>query len=176
MTISFKILVAIDGQDAYSTELGSSALEAIVCSIDSEQDEQVLIGYLSQSPSYEVRRQVARIENISPITLERLAHDECAAVRRELLGNSAFQRWAPTSVIAPNLLDPEYGSELASSCIDDFQNADESELAVLLASHGDPSVRKHLAENWRAPKKLINRLLNDPDSSVRSAAKKTLQR
>lgn len=175
MHISFKILVAVDGQDVYSKELGSSALEAIACSIDSDRDDQVLIGYLSQSPSYEVRKQIARIENISPITLERLADDECAAVRRELLSNSAFQKWSPTSFIAQNVLDPEYASELAS-CINNFQNADESELAVLLASHGDPSVRKNLARNWCAPKKLINRLLNDPDPSVSSEAQRTLQR
>ncbi len=172
-----RLIVEVDGVETCRGELGSDSIASIINRLTNENEHvsRDLLTAFAQSPSNEIRYQVACQSGLSLEAVELLAHDSQANVLRALCGNEAFHKWASTDLLIDRFLtDVECADQIVRH-LEDFSVADVDTIAAALSQHPDPSVRAALAGNWRAPKRFVRLLLDDPDISVRAAARATLK-
>lgn len=173
-SVKFKLVIEIDGADVFTEELGSEAVSGLTGRLPDAAENKVVFGYLAQCASSEVRADIAYKDNLNEETVEILSQDASIEVRRRLCGQAPFREWASTEILLEYIsADIDCAKTIAGS-VGDYSNADANKVAIELCKHSDPDVRNALAGNWGVPKKLMKQLLSDPDASVRSSAKRTL--
>ena len=136
--------------------LGVETLTDVISQLPDTQEFESVFEELSKSPSYTVRAAVAVKTHLSPEVVNRLAHDKTRQVVSNLLANSSVAKQIPQSVLAAKLAqdDPELLVEIIGE-LHGLPQLDHEAVAVELASHPDPAVRRALAqscavtEGWR---------------------------
>lgn len=172
--LTFKLTVQNDAGEVTSYDLGAEALARLAGSLPDNAENSELFHHLAQSPSSDVRTEIAYRDNISEATVELLAHDPAIDVRRRVCGQTPFSEWATTETIVELVNADIDCAKTIAGRISEYSNADANVIAAAIMQHSDPDVRNALASSWGAPKKVIKQLLEDDDAGVRASAKKTL--
>ena len=175
--IVYKLVVEADEQEVHSVALDSGALAELVRELPYRkcEDEFVnLLGYLAQSSSSEVRKNVAENNAINEDILELLAKDKAVDVRRSISYCDEFKTWASTEIVIDYIQSDIECAKSIAGALGDFTEVETNTIADVLCNHSDPGVRKALADSYSAPKKILKQLLADPEHSIRCAAGESL--
>lgn len=172
--MKYKLVIEADGVEVFNEELGSECVEGLANNFEDISENRELFGLLAKSSSSEVRKAIARKDNLNEASLELLAQDPSIEVWRYLCTQTVFQKWASTEMLLKYIDgDIECASRIAQN-IREFINADEKKIEGTVSAHSDPIVRKSFADGYGASKRLLKQLLSDPDAGVRAAAKRSL--
>jgi|LauGreDrversion4_2_1035121.scaffolds.fasta_scaffold12392_7 HEAT repeat protein len=173
-SVKFKLMIEIDGTEVISEYLGSECVSSLAGRLPDIAENKALFGHLAKSTSSEVRSEIAYKDHLNEETVELLSQDNSVDVRRRICGQKPFREWACTEILLNYIsADIECAKTIAGS-ISDYGNADVNDIAIEICEHPDPDVRNALAGSWGAPKKILKKLLSDPDASVRASAQRSL--
>ena len=175
--IAYKLVVEADEQEVHSVVVDSETLAELVSALQYRkcEDEFVsLLGYLAQSSSSDVRKNVAENNAINEDILELLAKDKAVDVRRSISYCDEFKTWATTEIVIDYIQSDIECAKSIAGALGDFTEVETSTIADVLCNHSDPAVRMALAASYSVPKKILKQLLTDPEHSVRCAARESL--
>ena len=167
-----KISLVIDGQVVLDVNAKSvlSILHDTPDTSESHDFFRILAGHASS----EVRERLAGISNLPADIVQRLADDSSLAVRRALLHQDSARKFlTEQQLLELAKLDVDCAEQIAVY-INSFV-LESAELGELLVTHPDPKVRVALTHSSLTPRKLLRRLLQDPDSEVRNNAASILR-
>lgn len=166
-----KITVSID---SHSIELDADSVERLVSNLRDAEEYKVLYRALADHPASGVRSEVAYKDHLDAETVNKLANDPVPEVRRNLLRSNsgrAVLTEAQLQLLAEGDVDC---AEIIADSLGRYQLESDA-LALMLAEHTDPKVRRSLARCSDVPKRLLKQMLKDADSAVRHNAKDTLE-
>jgi hypothetical protein len=153
--------------------VGHEELSDIISTLKDHEDNKELFDKMSHHESYRVRRYVANKQNISSDVALALSKDKNIEVVRYIVSNSAFKKNAELADIEQLISrgDADVCQNIVREA-SEFEHVEASKLFDMLSASPDPEVRLTVADTWSAPKKVLKKLLNDPDSDVKRAAKR----
>jgi hypothetical protein len=167
------IKLFLDSQEI-ELEAGWEAVESLIDHLPGDDPALAeAFATLGRCSASTIRRSIASKESIPEETIAALADDPAPEVilalanhQRRKIGEAALRE-----IIGRNwsCLNREI-----ATYVEDYDQADVTQIAKLLAGSTDPTVRAALAGNSSAPKVIIKQLLNDPDAEVRRLARVTL--
>jgi len=166
-----EVVLTINGKNV---SFGADALASIVSDLPDDSNSLEIHAELAKSTSYEIRENVASKDNLDEATVALLAADSIDEVICNLLCSDAAKyitQDALDKIIAKN-------TKLAARVADSlgrFEELDTAKLCDALATSPDPLVRRNVANNYDAPKKVLKSLLKDGDFDVVAAAKRSLE-
>jgi len=167
-----KISLVIDGQVVL--DVSSKSLQSILHETPDTSESHDFFRVIAGHPSSEVRERLARMSNLPPDVVLRLADDTSLAVRRALLYQDSTRKFlTEKQLLELAKLDVDFAEQIATY-IGGF-TLDSAELGELLVTHPDPKVRLALTNTSLTPRRLLRRLLQDPDSQVRNDAASALR-
>ena len=173
--IKFTIHASDDGKEVFTAPLSYEALATIISNYPDHDDSNDFFLLAAKHPASTVRENLAWKDHLSAEVVVILAKDKSVPVLRSLIRSSAFREQANHEMLEKLInLDIEIAQSIAND-VESFQEADVIKLANLLAVHEDPSVVASLANNYRAPKNILKKLLTHPDPYVANAAKARLE-
>jgi uncharacterized protein YejL (UPF0352 family) len=173
--IEFRLVAIQDGKEVLIEPLSYELLANLVSYYPDSTKGQALFGLASQHPSAEVRMQVANKNKIDEETCHRLTTDDALIVLKNLVSNAIFKEVATLEILEKYLtIDKELAEAIAYD-LECYKSVDILILAELIASNKDPSVVAALANNRRAPKKVLRDLLSYPDPLVVERAGESLK-
>ncbi len=173
--IVFKLVVSESGKDAYSSVLSFQQAANIIGYFPDDASSNDLCLLAAQHPASVVREHVADRDYLSSEVLEILSADSSISVLRKLVRSDAFRESVTQEELLGGIkLDTEIAKTVAYS-VESYVQVDINIIASLLAEHEDPQVVYCLAQNDRAPKKILKTLLNHPDFFVANEAKRQLE-
>jgi hypothetical protein len=151
--------------------LGIEAISSLTSNTSDHLLNAELFSKLAAHPSANVRREVACKDKIDDATAMMLARDRDIGVLRNIARNDCFRKIASESDLRRliELGDADLCGSIAGN-VEGYDNCDSGVISELLVSYPDPSVRLSLAQNYGAPRRILKKLLNDPDPDVRIAA------
>ena len=175
MRLEFKIVVERN-DESQEVILGSSVLLNVIDALPGDEPSFAgVFAAASSHPAATVRLGAARKECLPADAVMELADDRCASVRRTVVSNACFQRFAMNPLVLRMIAsDPEVAAEIAEN-FGALQIASADVVGAALVSHSDTSVRQKLAENDDTPIKLLNQLRHDSAREVARAAHQTLE-
>jgi hypothetical protein len=173
--IEFRLVAIQDGKEVLVEPLSYELLANLVSYYPDSTKGQDLFGLASQHPSAEVRLQVANKNKIDEETCHRLTTDDALVVLKNLVANTIFKEVVTMEILEKYLtIDKELAEAIAYD-LESYKSVDILNLAELIANNKDPSVVAALADNRRAPKKVLRDLLNHPDPLVAERANESLK-
>mgnify|MGYP006276999887 CR=1 FL=1 len=164
--------VTIHSTKAKPIPLGFQALSVLIQALPEDPDLSVFYFEQASHPSSSVRAAIASKSHLSPQTIHRLAQDPSSAVLEALLYNPSVHRYLNSTELAGMMSRSVRAAELIAHSV--FSLQDPETLIQLLISHSDPEVRFALASSIQTPS-VLEALLEDEDSGVVNAAKRSLQ-
>jgi hypothetical protein len=176
MTDEIMFKLVIEGYDGPSIEqeLGHRALEALACFCEDRVENLMVLSALARHPSSAVRACVASRRNLTDEAVASLIECSDKDVGRELPRSEAFKRCVTTDQLL-KLIDSDVGTAVAIAAESDAFDLVNYPLVVdHLVAHPDPAVRMSLIDANQTPRNILNKLLNDVDREVSSAAEKRL--
>ena len=173
--IQFTIQATEDGKEVFTAPLSYDALADIINNYPDHDDSNDFFLLAAKHPASNVRENLAYKDHLSAEVLDILEKDTSVSVLRNLLRSNAFREHVSHEVLEKLInLDVNIAQSIARD-VETFQEADVIKLANLLDSHEDPSVVASLADNYRAPKKILKKLLTHTDPHVVQLAKSRLE-
>jgi hypothetical protein len=146
MRLEFKLVVERNNESQEVT-LGSSVLLNVIESLPGDEPSFAgVFAAASSHPAATVRLGVARKECLPADAVMELADDPCASVRRTVVSNACFQRFAMNPLILRMIASD---SEVAAAIAENFgalQIVSANVVGEALLSHADTNVRVKLAE------------------------------
>lgn len=174
-SITFELVVRKNGTAVLTQPLSFGAMSSIISDARDSADNAQLFRLAAEHPSIDVRQNVAYKDKLDEGTLAMLAADPCVTVTRNLVRSAAFKQWVSKEQLLDLLnADVEIAESVANS-VNEYENADSSVLAPVLAGMMDPKVRHALVSSYSIPKSIAKRFVSDPDPSVRAAAQERIQ-
>jgi hypothetical protein len=173
--IEFRLVAVQDGKEVLVEPLSYELLSTLVSYYPDNAKGQTLFRLASQHPSAEVRLQVANKNKIDEETCHRLISDDALAVLKNIVSNAVFKETVTLEILEKYLtIDRELAEAIAYD-LESYKLVDILNLAELIANNKDPSVVAALANNRRAPKKVLRDLLNHLDPLVVDRASESLK-
>ena len=173
--LEFRLVVVEDGKEVLSDLLSCELLSTIANYYPDKASSERFFKYASLHPSAEVRQQVAYKGKIDEDSCRVLIEDNSAAVLKNLLRNSVFREIATLEIIEKIMKrDPELAVAVAQD-VEAFKAVDIQNLADVIASNSDPFVVLALAQNRRAPKKVLRDLSMHEDPLISESARENLK-
>jgi hypothetical protein len=173
--IEFRLVAIQDGEEVLIEPLSYELLSTLVSYYPDTTKGQPLFRLASQHPSAEVRLQVANKNKIDEETCHRLISDEALAVLKNIVANAVFKETVTLEILEKYLTVDKELAEAIAYDLESYKLVDILNLAELIAANKDPSVVAALANNRRAPKKVLRDLLNYPDPLVVDRASESLK-
>lgn len=173
--LKFRLVVAIN-DETQEFDLGTAEIQSVVEALPgNEPSFSGLFAAASSHPAAPVRISAAMKECLPADSAMELAGDPCATVRRAVVSNACFQRFALNPLVLRMIAsDPEVAAELAAN-LSSLQIANADVIGEAILSHPDPSVRIRLAESSNTPINLLNQLRHDSVREVARAAHTALR-
>jgi hypothetical protein len=168
-----KITLAIDGKA--SIELAADQVDDLVYRMDDIEENSAFFDLFAFHPASAVRKAVANKDLLSDDTVAMLSKDSAFEVRRNLLTSRRGREFIGEEALLNIIATDVDAAEMIAGNIESYQQISTEKLGKLLEAHTDPRVRKALAGNGNAPKRLIKALVRDEDRGVRTAAANTLR-
>ena len=164
------IVFTVNGK---SVPIGSDLLSYLVSNLPDNEAYKSIYAEFAKATAYEVRENVAGKDNLDEETVFILANDPVESVIENLLGSEAAS--CLNDAILTKLIErsPELAETIAFK-VENFEGA-TNKVYELLANHGDPRVRKYLADGYNIPKKFLKKLASDEDPEVAFLAKNALE-
>ena len=173
--LEFRLVVLEDGKEVLSDPLSCELLSTIANYYPDKASSKGFFKYASLHSSAEVRQQVAYKDKIDEDSCRSLISDNSAAVLKNLLRNSVFREIATLETLEKIMMrDPELAVAVAHD-VEAYKAVDIQNLAEVIASHSDPSVLLALAQNRRAPKKVLRDLSIHEDPLISESARENLK-
>jgi len=158
----------IDGEEYF---IGSAAIESLVGSTPDHIANTKMFAALAKHPSSSVRQAVAYKDKINTETAMLLSLDTDLEVLRSIARNEAFKKNASEEDLKRLIkIGDRNLSQTIASNIEGYENCEYNPIVDLILASADPSIRLSLAENYGTPKRILNKMANDPDPDVRNAA------
>jgi hypothetical protein len=104
-----------------------------------------------------------------------LISDEALSVLKNIVANAVFKDTVTLEILEKYLTFDKELAEAIAYDLESYKLVDILNLAELIAANKDPSVVAALANNRRAPKKVLRDLLNYPDPLVAERANESLK-
>jgi hypothetical protein len=173
--LAFTLRVAID-DETQEFVLGSTDIRNVLDALPGNEPSFAgLYAAASSHAAASVRASAARKECLPADSAMELASDPCATVRREVVSNALFLRFAMDPLVLRMIAsDPEVAEAIAEN-FSALQIANADAVGESLLNHPDPNVRLRLAEGTSTPINLLNKLRHDPAREVAHAAHQTLR-
>lgn len=153
-----------------SIELYADVLDTLVSDLPDSAEYTTFYDALATHPASAVRGSVAGKENISPETILLLAQDPVPEVRRTVVGSMGGREHLTGPMLRALAEGDLECAETIASNLGSYQHESE-DLAVMLAEHSDPKVRRSAASNSSTPRRLLKKLSKDPDAGVREGTR-----
>ncbi len=168
--LAFTLVVAI-GEETQAFDLGSTELHRVIDALPGNESSFAgLFAAASGHPAATVRLSAATEECLPADSAMELASDPCASVRRAVVSNASFQRFAMDPLVLRMITsDPEVAAEIAAN-LSSLQIANAEVVGESILRHPDPSVRIQLAQGSNTPIRLLNQLRHDSVREVANAA------
>jgi hypothetical protein len=163
-----KVTVSID--DAVSFELDANQIENLVAYMDDTEENIPIFDALSRYPAYAVRASVATKDNLTDEAVAFLAKDTQIDVLRRLVGSAKFREVIDEETVLEMITRDVEVAESVAHLVGDLKMVRNDTLSNALVVHPEPRVRRALAGNGSAPKRVIKRLTIDEDRGVRTMA------
>lgn len=169
-------LVAINGEEEiFSEALSYELLATLVSYYPDTAKSQALFRLAAKHPSAEVRSQVASKNKIDEDTCHELIDDDAISVLKNMVSNTIFKEMATIEILKKYIATDRELAEAIAYDLESYKLVDILNLAEFIAANKDPSVVSTLANNRRAPKKVLRDLLNYPDPLVSERASDNLK-
>ena len=173
--IEFRLVVLEDGKEVLTDPLSCDIMSTIANYYPDKTSSKSFFKYASMHPSAEVRQQVAYKDKIDEETCRTLSEDNSLAVLKNILRNSVFREITTLEVLEKIMnKDPDLAVVVAQD-IEAYKLVDIQNLAETIASNSDPFVVLALAQNRRAPKKVLRDLLTHDDPLISVSARENLK-
>ena len=173
--ILFKVIIESDGKEVHAHRLSYEETASLVNNAPDHESSERLYFWAAQHPANAVRESVAYKEKLSSETVDILSQDTSIPVLRYIVRNAQFKYTATLELLQRLIeLDIEIATSIASD-LETYSEAGSLALAKVLAEHPDPAVPYALAGNYRAPKKVLEHLLEHSDTQVAREARRNLQ-
>ncbi len=152
--------------------LGTDALASLAGNLPDNSSNALLFAKLACHPAARIRSCIAYKSKIDEATASSLSRDRDLDVLRNIARNEMFRKIATESDLK-RLIDIGDSTLCATIAgeLEGYENCDPSFVSELLISSSDPLVRLAVAQNYRTPKKILKKLLNDSDPDVQISAK-----
>jgi hypothetical protein len=173
--LTFRLVKAIN-DETQEFDLGTAEIQSVVEALPGNEPSFAgLFAAASSHPKATVRISAASKECLPADSAMELASDPCATVRRTVVSNAFFQRFAMDSLVLRMIAsDPEVAAEIAEN-LSALQITNADVVGESSLSHPDPSVRLKLAEGSNTPISLLNQLRHDSVREVAHAAHTALR-
>lgn len=173
--LAFTVVVTI-GEEMQAFDLGATEIQSVIDALPgSEPSFAGLFAAASSHPAASVRMSAATKECLPADSAMELASDPCATVRRSVVSNVFFRRFAMNPLVLRIIAsDPEVASAIAEK-LTALQIANADVIGEAFIAHPDTSVRLKLAGSASAPINLLNKLRHDLARDVVRAADATLR-
>lgn len=144
--LAFTLVVAIDNE-TQSFDLGLREVQSLIDALPGNEPSFAgVFAAASSHPAAPVRISAARKECLPADSEMELASDPCASVRRGIVSNVFFQRFAMNPLVLRMIAsDPEVAAAVAEN-FNALQIASLEVVGEALLNHRDTSVRLRLAE------------------------------
>jgi hypothetical protein len=172
---SLRTKLIILGSKTLSVELGYDVLSTILYNLPDSSEFERVYSVLATHPSVSVREAVASKAKNNIETINLLSQDPELTVTRALVCSEGAHKALTTDMLSQLVAKDVDTAANIAIYLHRYDNADIDKIALKLSSHTDPRVRNTLAENSRAPKKILKSLLKDQDRRVRDSAKQSLE-
>lgn len=172
--LNFKVIIESNGEEVHAHCLSYEEISNLVSNAPDHESCERLYYWAAQHPATSVRENVAYKDKLSSEIVEILSKDSSIPILRYIVKNANFKDTASLDKIQRLIeLDIEIATSIAGD-LETYSEAGSLALAKILAEHPDPAVPFALAGNYRAPKKVLEQLLEHPDSQVAREAKRSL--
>jgi hypothetical protein len=173
--LEFMLVVIEDGIEVLAEPLSCELMGNITNSYPDKASSTKFFSYASMHPSVEVRQNIAYKDKLGEDACRLLSEDNSVNVLRNLVSNTAFREIATFEVLEKLIGKDAELAQLIARNLEVFKNVDIHSLAEMIAANSDPSVLLALAQNGRAPKKILRTLSLHRDRSISEAAHESLK-
>ncbi len=165
----------IDGE-TIEAKLGFEALESVVYSIPDTEENSAIFAALAKHPNPEIRAGIAGKQNLDGETIMLLANDSDVNVLSYVTSSDSFRNIATIDNVSRILEREDNASMNIIAYASTFNkiSVDEIEQAIKDADIKNPKVLQVAAQSYDLSNGCLEELSHNPDFSVSSTAKETL--